>query len=67
MCTYSSLLQGKGHRKVIEYQDPWGHNLNGPCLLLGDGNPEMKLLDVRLTKDLSLFLLSIHSPFYWRI
>ncbi len=28
---------------------------------------EMKFLDIILTKDLSLLLHAIHSPFYWRI
>jgi hypothetical protein len=28
---------------------------------------EMEFLDINLTKDLSLFLNPIHSPFYWRI
>jgi hypothetical protein len=27
----------------------------------------MKFLDKNLTKDLSLLLHGIHSPFYWRI
>ncbi len=27
----------------------------------------MKFLDINLTKDSSLFLHAIHSPFYWRI
>ncbi len=30
-------------------------------------NPEMKFLDVILTKDSSIFLHAFHSPFYWRI
>jgi hypothetical protein len=29
--------------------------------------PEMELLDICLTKDSSLLLHAIHSPFYWRI
>ncbi len=29
--------------------------------------PEMEFLDIILTKDLSLLLYVIHSPFYWRI
>jgi hypothetical protein len=28
---------------------------------------EMELLDINLTKESSLFLYAIHSPFYWRI
>jgi hypothetical protein len=28
---------------------------------------EMKFLDINLTKDSSLLLHAIHSPFYWRI
>jgi hypothetical protein len=28
--------------------------------------PEMEFLDIILTKDSSLLLLAIHSPFYWR-
>ncbi len=28
---------------------------------------EMELLDISLTKDTSLFLHAIHSPFYWQI
>ncbi len=29
--------------------------------------PEMEFLDINLTKDSSLLLHAIHSPFYWRI
>ncbi len=29
--------------------------------------PEMEFLDIYLTKDTSLLLHAIHSPFYWRI
>jgi hypothetical protein len=28
---------------------------------------EMEFLDINLTKDSSLLLHAIHSPFYWRI
>jgi hypothetical protein len=28
---------------------------------------EMEFLDINLTKDLSLLLHAIHSPFHWRI
>jgi hypothetical protein len=35
-----------------------------PCLLM---KAEMEFLDINLTKDSSLLLHSIHSPFYWRI
>jgi hypothetical protein len=30
-------------------------------------SPEMEFLDINLTKDLSLLIHAIHSPFYWRI
>jgi hypothetical protein len=30
-------------------------------------DPEMEFLNINLTKDLSLLLHAIHSPFYWRI
>jgi hypothetical protein len=30
-------------------------------------NREMEFLDMNLTKDSSLLLHAIHSPFYWRI
>ncbi len=30
-------------------------------------NPEMEFLDMNLTKDWSLLLHAIHSPFYWPI
>jgi hypothetical protein len=30
-------------------------------------SPEMKFLDINLTKDSSLLLQAIHSSFYWRI
>jgi hypothetical protein len=29
--------------------------------------PEVEFLDIKVTKDLSLLLHAIHSPFYWRI
>ncbi len=29
--------------------------------------PEMEFLDINLTKDSSLLLSAIYSPFYWRI
>jgi hypothetical protein len=42
------------------------------CLQKEGKNPvgkprEMKFLDINLTKDSSLLLHAIHSPFYWRI
>jgi hypothetical protein len=30
-------------------------------------DPEMEFLDINLTKDSSLSLHAIHSPFYWKI
>jgi hypothetical protein len=30
-------------------------------------SPELEFLHISLTKDSSLLLHSIHSPFYWRI
>jgi hypothetical protein len=30
-------------------------------------SPETEFLDINLTKDLTLLLHAIHSPFYWRI
>jgi hypothetical protein len=36
-----------------------------PCSYMT--TPEMEFLDISLTKDSSLLLHAIHSPFYWRI
>ncbi len=34
---------------------------------LYDSTPELEFLDINWTKDSSLLLHDIHSPFYWRM
>jgi hypothetical protein len=46
---------GSAHRIVLK------------SLLCQSAFPKMKFLDIKLTKDSSLLLNAILSPFYWRI
>ncbi len=38
-----------------------------PYVGMAWAKPEMEFLDINLTKDSSLWLHAMHSPFYWRI
>jgi hypothetical protein len=34
---------------------------------IAENSPEIKFLDISLTKDLGLLLYAVHNPFYWQI
>ncbi len=50
-------------RHVLAYTQT-GSRVN---VLVRSAHPETEFLDISLTKDSSLLLHAIHSPFYWRI
>jgi hypothetical protein len=54
------LLQSRYNRKIVLIK-----LVKLLTLLLN--SPEMEFLNINITKDLSLLLNAIHSPFYWRI
>jgi hypothetical protein len=54
----SSVESSPTSKRAIYYANAGG------CIVSG---PEMKFLDIILTKDSSLLLHAIDSPYYWRI
>ena len=55
------------HKKITVNFTRHNAFFHGQKICIVSATPEMEFLDISLTKDSSLLLHAIHSPFYWRI